>query len=144
MHEVHCMFAIKASLSVGMCACECVCVCVCVCVWTHAWGRSIVRIYLTCGLISCWRLCTRPQGATPRAMTLFWDTEEAAVPWSLTASPIQRPTPSLRPPANIHAPEREKDRERAQYRGRLCVYTTLFTQNTQGAWSWEKTSFLQW
>lgn len=61
----------------------------------------------TWGLTSCCLLWTRPQGATPIAMTFFWDKAVAAVPWSRTASPTQRETPSLRPPVKIQAPGQE-------------------------------------
>ncbi|TNN39425.1 hypothetical protein EYF80_050404 [Liparis tanakae] len=45
-----------------------------------------------------------PQGAKPTAITFFLETAGAAAPWSLTASPTQRATPSFRPPVRIQAP----------------------------------------
>lgn len=59
----------------------------------------------TWALTSCCLLCTRPQGGSPTAITFFWETAGAAALWSLTASPTQRDTPSLRPPVRIQAPE---------------------------------------
>lgn len=66
--------------------------------------RTTKRCSGTFGLTSCCLLCTRPQGAIPTAMTFFWETAGAAAEWSLTASPTQRDSPSLRPPVKIQAP----------------------------------------
>lgn len=65
---------------------------------------------LTWGLTSCCRFGTIPQGAMPSATTLFRETDEAAVAWSLTASPTHLPTPSRKPGVIIHAPGRESCR----------------------------------
>lgn len=47
----------------------------------------------------------------PSATTLLRDMEEAAVAWSLTASPTHLPTPSRRPAVMIHAPGDKRNRE---------------------------------
>lgn len=65
-------------------------------------------VMVTWALTSFFLLCTRPQGASPTAITLFLDTAGAAAPWSLTASPTHRPNPSLNPPVRIQAPGKEQ------------------------------------
>lgn len=44
----------------------------------------------------------------PTATTLLEEPEDAAVAWSLTASPTHFPTPSRKPSVIIHAPVGEK------------------------------------
>lgn len=76
-----------------------------VCVTGRVWGSSrCAECDGTWALTSCCLLCTRPQGGSPTAITFFWERAGAAAAWSLTASPTQQDTPSLRPPVKIQAP----------------------------------------